>query len=123
MPMQYEEAVKFADDTLANDGATVSLRGQLVPLSGYFVSEQGGTDVRADTFNGQDVLNFVISHIHELSRLGAYLGSWIEDGQVFLDVSYHYYSRDDAMRSARDNAQLAIWDIANAMAIRTEVAA
>ncbi len=50
-------------------------------------------------FNGRDV-----------DRRGNYLGAWIDDGRLYLDISRAYASRSTAEMVGKRSGQLAIYD-------------
>ena len=113
----------FVNDVKSNDGATVSTHGESLPLSGFYVSDDNGAIVDADTFSASDVDAFANSRALTLSSPGVYLGAWINDGKVYLDVTRHFYSREVALSHGALNNQLAIWDIANSEELPVSVAA
>jgi hypothetical protein len=104
---------KFVSAVLSDGGATVSTHSELLPLSGFYVSDTDGAIVALDAFGASDVDAFVTRRASDLAAPGAYLGAWVSDGKVYLDVSRHFYSRDVALQVGASNDQLAVWDIAN----------
>ncbi len=52
-----------------------------------------------------------------------FFGIWIDEtsGIVYLDISIHIPGLEQALNFARSNKQLAIWDCANKIEIKTEV--
>lgn len=116
-------ALTFVNDVNANGGATVSIYGASLPTDGYYVSDEGGAIVSADIFNPADVQAFITRHESALLQSGAYLGAWLSDGKVYLDVTRHFDTLSDAMRHGADNHQLAIWDITNSAELAVPVAA
>ena len=44
---------------------------------------------------------------------GAYLGAWIDEGIVYIDISVLVENKEDAMELGKINNQLAIYDIKN----------
>ena len=104
---------KFVHDVLSDGGATVSTHGEVLPLTGFYVSDSDGAVIALDAFSASDVDAFVTRRASDLRQPGAYLGAWVDSGKVYLDVSRHFYSRDVALQVGASNDQLAIWDIAN----------
>ena len=53
-----------------------------------------------------------IKHYQEKAqKYGAYIGAWIDNGVLYLDISKHVKSKRKALKLARKNYQLAIYDI------------
>lgn len=44
---------------------------------------------------------------------GGYLGAWVNDNKVYLDISYNVLTRHDAIIIGEREKQLAIWDVKN----------
>lgn len=117
--MMEAQAAQFVADVTRDGGATVSLNGEALPTHGYFVSDQGGEVIPFEKFTEDTVRGFAHVHAFELAHAAVYLGGWVSDGQVYLDITRHYFNRVSALNAAAENQQLAIWDVANA----TEIAA
>lgn len=109
--------------TLADGGATVSLSGEPLPDHGYLVSDDGGETVALQDFTEETLQDFTRRHAYQLSGAGAYLGTWVHEGTVYLDVTRHWFGRDVALTHAAQQNQLAIWDVANAEEITVRDAA
>lgn len=45
--------------------------------------------------------------------LNAYVGTWLNDGKIYLDISTHVKNLNDAITLGKQNNQLAIYDIKN----------
>jgi hypothetical protein len=44
--------------------------------------------------------------------LGAYVGLWVNDGKLYIDLSVQFNDRQVAMNVGREFNQKAIWDVA-----------
>jgi len=108
-----DQATQFAINVRADGGATVSVHDEPIPVTGYFVSDAGGIEIPLDAFTETDVRTFADKYAFELAHAGVFLGGWVSDGRVYLDITRHYFSRACALKAAEINQQLAIWDIAN----------
>lgn len=68
-----------------------------------------------------DVLEFLLRHAETLALPGRLLGGWRDpaDGRIYLDVSILVEDRDEALRLARENDELAIFDFSTGESIPT----
>ncbi len=49
-----------------------------------------------------------------------YVGVWVHDSFVYIDINRWFEDRDEALEFARENGQLAVWDCANKREIWVE---
>jgi hypothetical protein len=122
--MKYETKQRIgADilaDTLANGGGSyLPATGQRANIrTGYMVSMKG-RELQLDTPATDDqrtIARWVLaSRVEEMVRdwrQGAYLGTWIDQGRLYIDHSVWVEDRAAALQMGRNNDQLAIWDCA-----------
>jgi hypothetical protein len=106
---------------LANDGATLSaVVGVSDPRAGYVVAngrDEQTTDLDFDIW--QTVHTYVTEHTSALAQTGAYLGAWVDDGYLVLDVVSVLPERNVALNLARDNGERAIFDLATGSTLWT----
>jgi hypothetical protein len=116
---------EFVASTIENGGATMNVATGDVPTSGYVVSMEAHTKT-FQLFGNEVVKEILISGAVQLyarenddvlSLPGMYLGSWIDDGVLYLDISNVYENEHDALRVAVANNQLAYYDLNNAKTI------
>lgn len=74
------------------------------------------------TFSHQAVLTWLTGAVTLLSddvleQPFDTVGSWVDEGILYLDVCKWYASLDEALVAGHEQNQLAIWDIANQVAI------
>lgn len=110
----------LAKDTLTNveayGGSTLSLvAGVGTPTTGYVVS-LAGHEKRLQRFqNGPISRNFVEYYIDAhravLAQPGRYLGAWVFEGDLYLDVSEVHTEIKTAVELGVQRQQLAIWHI------------
>jgi hypothetical protein len=114
------EVSKFKKALLKNGGATISVKtGNINPKSGYFVSlaDRGGK-FPIEKFKEMTFL-ILISYISEnryflLDESEDYfLGGWVYEDTVYLDVSVRIEDREEAIEIGLLNNQLAIYDANN----------
>ena len=93
------------DSILRNGGATINCYGERVQMkSGYQVSKQDLLIIPADNLN-KLILKELIKKL--VSR-GEYLGVWVDNGKVYIDISCRVATKRDAMQMGRDLNQLSI---------------
>lgn len=96
--------------TFENGGGTfdpISL-DPFSPSSGFFASKKGFS-VAEDKFSPELLTNAL--QTMELTS-GEYLGTWVEEGRVYIDPARWFEDEDTASRFATQNGQTAIWDVA-----------
>jgi hypothetical protein len=57
-----------------------------------------------------EVNRFISDNRSDLSQPGTFLGGWVDEGRLYLDVSHNIQSKDEAMTYAEDNDQLAAFN-------------
>jgi hypothetical protein len=108
--------INFKNSIINNGGATYNLMtGEFNPDHGYIVSIKGYED--RSKFNEVSLQHKIVEYVkknadvfidaknHEL-----FLGGWIDNGELFLDVSVLIEDKDKAIRVAILNSQLAYYD-------------
>ena len=90
---------------LNNGGATFNYNGERVQMkSGYQVSKQDLVIVPIADFN-----KYLIKALVEmLDGRGEYLGVWVDNGKVYVDISCRVATKRDAMQMGRDLNQLSV---------------
>jgi hypothetical protein len=106
-----------------NNGATFSIStGELNPSTGYMVSVFGSESTFSANASGEEraeyVRTFVNKNAYELCKKGMFLGAWIYEGLVYLDISKNISNKRAAMTEGYLNAQLAIFDCAELIVIQ-----
>lgn len=119
----YENAARL---TLRDNGGTFTLDGKaVIHERGYLVGgivpstviPVVGTATLADALAG-----FVRLHSDKLAyREYCYLGTWIHEGRIHIDVSEWFGDRNHALYLARERGELAIWDCQHGNEISLEV--
>lgn len=107
----------FVGSILYNGGATYSLQtGELNPDAGYMVSLKGHQRIiKPENFKlvkqmEHEIKNYVSDFATCLMNEGNFLGAWIEEGKLYLDVSRKLDSSIQAYTLAIKNQQLAYYD-------------
>lgn len=92
----------IVETTLLNGGGTF---GENVPETGYFVArEEPYLTIPLSEFNNESISRFPVPD-------GCFLGTWVHEDNVYIDVTEHFVDLDKALEAARLGNQLAIWDI------------
>jgi hypothetical protein len=107
-------------------GLSINMVDGSMPTTGYMVAKppEFGTIVDAVDFNdpvkGPKILsNYMKRHKNDLGNGKNYLGTWLNEGKVYLDVSENIQSKSRATKIGRERNQLTIWDVANLSEIDT----
>ena len=103
---------KFLFNLLENNGATFNtFNGQMNPKQGYFVSiKQYEQIVELKDLSLATIENFVEKNKETLSNNHNYLGAWIENDKVYLDISQQFFDKHQALTIAFNQQQRAIYD-------------
>lgn len=79
--------------------------------SGYMVSLQGYEKKCKSEQEIEKAINENMEIVRGLDN--AYLGAWIDEGIIYIDISVLVENKEDAMELGKINNQLAIYDIEN----------
>ena len=104
----------FVDSIIQNGGATFNLAMGTAPTSGYVVSLKGGSHTPIDETRQsieQTINQFVAEKGLELSVDENFLGGWVDDGWLYLDISRVYDEKKKAMLVGIQNNQKAIFNL------------
>ena len=90
---------------IRNGGATFNCNQERVQLkSGYQVSKCDLLIIPTENLT-KDIVKGLIA---KLTSRGEYLGLWIDNGNVYVDISCRVATKRDAMQMGRDFNQLSI---------------
>ena len=83
-----------------------------IPGNGYMVSIPGAEVVRRlSDITEFTIKRYVEKYARQLASPGAYFGGWADGLEVYLDISINVIDLQEALALARDNDQLAIYDL------------
>ena len=107
---------KLIKKILENGGATLNAKLENANLnSGYMVSEVGAEKVfRLDDVEG---IESTLKEYAKRISSNEYVGAWVDDNKLYIDISKHYKSKKQALKVGAENKQLAIFDVASAESI------
>ena len=99
-------------------GNTFSMEGdKITPSRGYFVSaEEPSLVTWVDEINPQ-IIEWFLDHSENHLNRYTYLGFWIHKDKLYLNVSYYFPRKIDAIKFGVSNKQKAIWDCKNSTEI------
>ena len=105
----------FYNELVNNNGASYNITtGILNPNSCYFVSlPNRELQINREDFNTSILADFVNNNIDLLSNENNFVGGWIENGIVYLDVSEQIADKRTALNLGVQRNQLAIYDANN----------
>ena len=93
-----------------NGGFTLSSSLQDVSLdSGYMVAYKEHENII--DINSLELGQSINTTQDNAKKLNAFVGGWLDNGLVYLDVSKHFTDKDKALEFARQEKQIAIYDI------------
>lgn len=105
----------FVSAVIRDGGGSMSVYGGVVPSSGFMVSVARAERVipwHVFSVLGVDaVRRFECENAGLLARDGAFLGAWVNGGDVYLDVSFHFVDEFIARAQGVAEKQLAIFDL------------
>ena len=109
-------------ETLKNKGYSVNIQGQK-PKSGYMVALRD-REVVVETskplsFIVETLQKFISDNQFDLDQSGHYLGTWIDKGKMYIDISFNYQDLNVSIDMAYLSNQLSIYDIKEKRVIST----
>lgn len=110
------ENKSFADEVqsaiLADGGVTISLSG-VVPSEGFAYAPLKNSEkiVPLSGFSQNDIDDFIQLHRKTLTQPGHFVGGWVNDGNLYLDVSRVGAPTAKTLEEAASASQLAAYDI------------
>ena len=115
MKLQFDYDVLFGmvQDTLKDGGLTIKPFTGEKPSGGYMVALEGyELQVPLSEFFTGIVADYIGQHAQKLmSNPALCLGTWINEGIVYLDLSENVPNREKALELGRERHQLAIFNL------------
>lgn len=107
-----ENIKTIIEEIKENNGGTYNKELKSINVkSGYMVSLQG-YEVKSRT--DEETEQAIIKNMEIIKGLdNAYLGAWIDEGIVYIDISVLVENKEDALELGKINNQIAIYDIQN----------
>ena len=105
------------DEILKNGGLTLDKNfNKIDKKTGFMVSIEG-FERKLDRFTYEDV-KAVVDEYKSLLKGTLYLGFWIDEGILYIDISKWFRDKSEALKFGKQNKQIAIFDLKNSESIR-----
>ena len=102
---------KIKIDTLKNGGGSFSIFHNEIADKGYMCSIKDVVIIELEDFNFSILEDIIEKNFSLLTKKNHYLGTWIEDKKVFIDISKNYKNKNYCLKIAKKLNQLAIFDL------------
>jgi hypothetical protein len=103
---------EFVAAIIENGGATYNLANGGTVDKGYMVSKKGfEMKFQPEVDVTQAVCQFIKEFGFELYEVENFMGAWIDEGVLYMDVSNNFEKRSEAIKEGYKNEQLAIFDV------------
>ena len=103
---------KLYEKMIKNGGLTINRHmEELTYNRGYMVSVYG-YEKKLDDFSFEEVEK-VVSEYQQIVKGALYIGFWIDNGVLYIDISKYIYNKSQALKFGKQNKQIAIFDIEN----------
>lgn len=97
--------------TLENGGTTTSiLTGEMNPETGFMCSLKDCTIINIAQFNTSSIEEIIRNNKELLSQENIYLGTWVNEGMVYIDISENINNIEEARAVGITRKQLTIFD-------------
>ena len=104
---------KMIKEILKNGGATLDYNynnfnanvGYMVSLDGY--------EAKIDINNIEAIKKEIETKKEIAQKVNGYVGLWTDSGLMYVDISKYIIDYNEALETARNNKQLAIYDLKN----------
>lgn len=97
-------------------GATLNKYGKdFVSDNGFMVSVFGAEFKTTDEEKAKSKIEEYLEKIQ--TQEGLFVGVWVDEGEVYIDLSIHILNYNEALEVARNNKQKAIFDLKNKTSI------
>ena len=108
--------------TLKNKGLSINIKGEN-PISGYMVALRG-REVAVEKSKPLSSLidtlqKFISDNEFDLSQKHHYLGTWIYNGKIYIDIAFNYQDLNTSIDMAYLSKQISIYDVKNKEVIYT----
>ena len=101
---------------IVEGGATLNKYGKdFVSNNGFMVSVFGAEFKTTDEEKAKSKIEEYIEKIQ--TQEGLFVGVWVDEGEVYVDLSIHILDYNEALEVARNNKQKAIFDLKNKTSI------
>ena len=111
MKKLYSISNPIFKQTIENQGCSMNLDG-LSPVNGYMVGISGHEKkVNISDFNAGHIDSFIRANLYVLFDRNYFIGTWIDNDMVYIDISENIQSKKTALIHAKESGQVCIWDV------------
>lgn len=104
---------KIIETTNKTGGASFNLNVES-PKKGFMVATSGNELVIPEKdFTRKTLRNYVKSNLKNINAKNVNVGTWKENGLVYLDISINIQDKKEAIKLGKENNQIAIFDLSN----------
>ena len=97
--------------TFENKGCSMNFDGK-EPVKGYMVSVKGKEQkISVFDFNAGHIDSFIRANLDKLHNRNYFVGTWIDNDLVYIDLSLNMPNKDNALIWGKANGQICIWDV------------
>lgn len=91
------------------------------PTDGYMVSPYSDREkvISTSILSDKDIAEYIVNNRDLLQKSDHFLGGWIYEENCYLDISIRLKNKSDANRIARENNQIAFFDLGTMTEITT----
>jgi hypothetical protein len=106
---------QIKDAVLKNGGVTLDQRRNPARGLKYVSSKRGyervySLDYFKGTASNEHIENMLIAY-NILAKLeGAFVGLWMDEDRIYLDLSFNFSDREECLKFGKENGQKAIYD-------------
>lgn len=108
--MDYSKIIK---ETLKNNGGSFNVSKNKIkkPLNGFMCSIKDILIVDKKDFNVKLLKSLVKQNFNLLKKDENFIGTWIDGDKIYIDISKNFGDKEKALEVAKNNKQLAIFDL------------
>jgi WD40 repeat protein len=111
MSKLYSISNPIHKQTIENQGCSMNLDG-LQPVTGYMVGTKGNEQkINILDFNAGHIDSFIRRNLDKLHNRNYFVGTWINDDTVYIDISLNMPHKEQALLWGKANGQICIWDV------------
>ena len=100
-------------EIIKNGGATLDTNYNNFNANAGFMVSLYGYETKININNIKAIKKEIETKKEEAKKNNAYIGLWVDNGLVYVDISKHIIDYNEALETARDNEQLAVYDLKN----------
>jgi len=119
-PKTYEGVYK---KLIEQGGFTYQPIYDIWPETGFMVSPYSEREkvIPMSAFSRRDLRKYVNQNADLLGKDDHYLGGWVYEGNAYLDISIRSDTKEQANRIAKENNQIAFFDLSEMEEIKTNI--